>query len=334
MYHFIINPSASSGKGLRIWNKVERILKKENVAYQAHILKSAGEVTALVQKLTGGDEVSEGINGLHNTDVDREIAATEEPDCHLVVLGGDGTLNAVLNGIVSFRRTILSCIRTGSGNDFARNMGISKNIKKALYGILHDKREIVLDYGEAFYEPEQKSKAAVYSRRFIISSGVGYDADICEEVSRSRLKKILNKVGMGKLVYVMIGVKQIFTRQVVSAVLCLDDSEDITVSGLFFMVGMVHEREGGGVPFCPAADASDGLLDVCLAENMPKWKLLLAVLLVYAKKHFVFEKITAHRCRKLYIRMEKPQWFHLDGETPCRISEIEMECRSGLRFLM
>lgn len=354
MYHFIINPSASSGKGMRIWKKAERILKAEQVQYEAHILKSAAEVTALVQNLTGGQTMSEEESSLHNAKIKRseknetlsangeisslhnaekEVAATSETDIHLVVLGGDGTLNAVLNGIVSFQHTILSCIRTGSGNDFARNMGVSRNIKEALYGILNNTKEIVLDYGKAYYESEEGS-AKAESRRFIISSGVGYDADICEEVSRSKLKKILNKVHLGKLVYVAIGIKQIFTRTVSDAVLCLDDGKDINVSGLFFVVGMVHEREGGGVPFCPAADATDGLLDICLVRDMPTWKLLLAVILVYGKKHLAFQNITMHRCRRFSVQTEIPQWFHMDGETPCKIKTIEMECKSGLRFLM
>lgn len=334
-YHFIINPAASSGKGMHIWNKVERILQKEQILYEAHVLQNAAEAEVLVKNLTGKVNTYSTISGLHN--VDKVAAAGKIQDCHIVVLGGDGTLNAVLNGIESFEHTVLSCIRTGSGNDFAGNMGISKDMEKALYGILQHKEEVLLDYGVITYRSENtdsKSCETLQSRRFIISSGIGYDADICEEVSRSRLKEYLNKVHLGKLVYVAIGIKQIFTRRSSKAVIVMDDGEQLSVSGLFFIVSMVHEKEGGGVPFCPDADATDGQLDICLVKNMPKWKLLLAVILVYAKKHILFHDITLHRCKKVTVRTEIPQWLHMDGETPCRIKEVRMECRSGLRFLM
>lgn len=335
MYHFIINPASSSGKGLRIWNRVEVILKEEKIIYEAHILQNAEEVTKLVGKLTDKGLLQTELTSLHNVD---EAAATQEvQECHLVVLGGDGTLNAVLNGIQSFEHTILSCIRTGSGNDFARNMGIDKNTRQALQGILYHKEEIILDYGEITYQTEGSmadNGLLPQKKRFIISSGVGYDADICEEVSRSKLKAVLNKVHLGKLVYVAIGIKQIFTRKPADAVIYMDEEKAVSVSNLFFVVGMIHEREGGGVPFCPQADPVDGLLDICLVKDMPKWKLLTAVILVYIKRHFIFHNITGHRCKKIRIRMEEPQRFHMDGETPCRITEVLWECKQGLRFLM
>ena len=305
MYHFIMNPSASSGKGAKVWEQIKEILDKEQVIYEVHALKSAKETTLFVRELTKGKDFK-----------------------HIVVLGGDGTLNVVLNGIEDFSHTILSCIRTGSGNDFARSVGIQKDVERAIYHLLKEPEEQCLDYGIASYEADGKRK----SRRFIISSGVGYDADICEEVSRSRLKKIFNRIRLGKLVYLAIGVKQIFTRKVTRAVIRLDETEEIAVPELFFVVGMIHEREGGGVPFCPRADATDGKLDICLVKNMSKLKLLLAVMLVYVKKHYIFRDITEHRCRKMTIEMEKPQWFHMDGETPCEIQKMELTCQSGLRF--
>jgi diacylglycerol kinase family enzyme len=190
------------------------------------------------------------------------LTAPGQPECHLIVLGGDGTLNVVLNSIQCFENTILSCIRTGSGNDFARNMKILKDADKALYGILHNENEICLDYGLVTYEDELTGEKK--TKRFIISSGVGYDADICEEANRSRLKNVLNKVHLGKLVYVAIGVKQIFTRNAVKAVIRMDE-EIIRVPGLFFAVGMIHEKEGGGVPFCPHADPTSacGYASIC-----------------------------------------------------------------------
>ena len=210
MYHIIMNPTASSGKGAKVWKKVQKILQEENVAYEQYQTSSVMDTKNIVRRLTAN--------------------ADSKHPVHLIVLGGDGTLNTVLNGIEQFEYTTLSCIRTGSGNDFARNVGISKNVSRAMDGILHHPKDICLDYGIAAY----KGDGIEGKRRFLISSGMGYDADICEEVSRSRLKRILNRIHLGKLVYVAIGIKQIFTRRSLKAVIVVDKETPINVKRLFF----------------------------------------------------------------------------------------------------
>ena len=299
----LINPSASSGRGMRVWKKVKKELDARGVPYRKHLLKAPGEATLLV----------------------RDLTKNLTQDCHLLVLGGDGTLNEVLNGIEDFKHTILSCLRTGSGNDFAGNVGVERNLKKALDQLLEHPMEAGLDYG-VIHADERPA------RRFLISCGMGYDADICEEVSRSKLKKVLNKFGLGKLVYLMIGIKQIFTREEVDASLYLDGKDPIKIQGLFFLVGMQHPREGGGVPFCPEADPTDGLMDLCLVRNMAKWKLMTAVALVYFKKHLLFKNITCHRCKTMRLVCDKPQWIHLDGETPYQAKEVLWISKGRVRF--
>ena len=128
MYHVIMNPSASSGKGAKVWKYVKERLENEQIEYEAHCMKYAKDTVRLVKNLTA-------VDNWHGE------------DHNIIVLGGDGTLNTVLNGIEDMEHTILSCIRTGSGNDFARNMGISKRVEEALEGILHHSDDMLLDYG-------------------------------------------------------------------------------------------------------------------------------------------------------------------------------------------
>ena len=325
MYHFIVNPAASSGMGRKVWKEIKPILKEKNVEYSLNVFKNEEEMADFVRTLTSGKDPASDVKA----EPVNHITESSE-DMHIVVLGGDGTLNLVLNSMVDMEHTKLSCIRVGSGNDFARNVGVEKDAGKALLHLLNEPREIELDYGEVSFDmPDGKQE----DLRFIISSGIGYDADICEEVSGSRLKKILNALHLGKLVYVAIGIKQIFTRNNAKAKLYLDDNEPIRVNNLFFTVGMIHEMEGGGVPFCPHADPCDGMLDVCVAKGAPIPKLLLEVAMVYFKKHLLFSNISEYRCRKLRIVTDKPQWIHMDGETPCRVTEAEFRCKQGVRFV-
>ena len=302
-FEVLINPSASSGRGMRVWKKVKKELDARGVPYRKHILKAPGEATLLV----------------------RDLTKNLSKDCHLLVLGGDGTLNEVLNGIEDFQHTVLSCLRTGSGNDFAANVGIDKNLMIALDQLLNHPMEASLDYGVVRADEHEP-------RRFLISCGMGYDADICEEVSKSRLNKVMNRFGLGKLVYLMIGLKQIFTRSSTDAVLYLDGKKAVHVPKLFFLVGMQHPCEGGGVPFCPDANSGDGMLDFCLARDMSKGKALLGVALVYFKKHLLLRNITCGQCKTMRLVCEKPQWIHFDGETPYQAKEVLWVGRGKLRF--
>ena len=82
MYHIIMNPTASSGKGAKVWKQVQKILQEENVAYEQYQTSSVMDTKNIVRRLTAN--------------------ADSEHPVHLIVLGGDGTLNTVLNGIEQF----------------------------------------------------------------------------------------------------------------------------------------------------------------------------------------------------------------------------------------
>ncbi len=309
MYHFILNPNASSGKGKKAFDEIKPILVSRNIDYRFYIFENRDELAETVSTLS---------------------SSTNATVNHIVVVGGDGTLNLVLNYIEDFTKVKLSVLRVGSGNDFARNVGVGKDIKKYLIHLLDEPEIVELDYGVAEYITED---GEVVKRRFIISSGIGYDADICEEASRSRLKKVLNNIKLGKLVYLLIGLKQVFIKKGAKAIIYFDNGRKIRLRSMFFAVGMVHKMEGGGVPFCPYADPLDGKLDVCVVKSANVFKLLLEVGLVYIKKHLIFSNITNYRCRSYRVALSKPEWIHLDGETPCKVKGAKFTSKSGIRFV-
>lgn len=307
MYHVLINPASSSGKGLAVWEKVQAELDRRKIAYVPHILMGKNEATTITKQLT--------------TDLTEDI--------HILALGGDGTLNEILNGIVDFSHTKLSCIRSGSGNDFARNMKLISDPVRSLSHMIDDPEEVLLDYGCVL----ARDKERTIEKRFLISCGVGYDADVCAEVEQSSWKRRLNKIRLGKLIYLLIGIKQVFSRKNCKAQLLLDDTKEIEIKHLFFVVSMNHEYEGGGVPFCPKADPTDGLFDICLVRDMPKWKILLAIVLVYFRKHYLFTNISRHCCKKIRLKTKDAQWIHTDGETLGMVNDVVWETKCGLRFV-
>ena len=94
--YFIVNEGARTGKAAEVWKLVRGLLIEKGIAYKAYETKHKGHATSLAA----------------------HIAALPQDVIYLVVLGGDGTVNEVLNGITDFDKVRLGVIPTGSGNDF------------------------------------------------------------------------------------------------------------------------------------------------------------------------------------------------------------------------
>ena len=307
-YHFIVNKASSGGACLHKWEEAERYLNEQQVPYTVHFPE---------------DEEATVRNAA-------ELSGTEGPERHLIIIGGDGTLNAALQGIVSFEKTRFSCLAGGSANDFARDMDLSHDTAKALDAILHNPRERSLDYGELVCR--RGGGQAPFRRRFLISSGIGYDAHICALAEESVLKRLLGKLGLGGLIYVCIGIYLMFAGKYGRARVRIDGGEEFEIP-LFVFVAMIHKFEGGGIAFCPDADPADGWLDLCIVKRMPVPKMLRALLLVKKEKHTRLPEVDILRCKKAQVRTSRPEWFHMDGETPFRTNEIRFTVKNGLRFI-
>ena len=302
MYELIINPASRSGNGMRIWkNEIEPELIRKQIPYHAHFSHKAGEVKVLAEKIT-------------------EKAKNADKPVRLIILGGDGTFNEALQGISSYENIIMGYIPSGSSNDLRRDMGIPKDPKKALDVILAEKKICHMDLGII--------STSAKSTRFAVSCGIGYDAAVCEEAMQSRIKDVLNRLGLGKLTYLGIAIKQLVSTRKTSCELYLDDSrEPIPFKRFLFCVSMIHRFEGGGFKFCPDADCTDGIFQLCLAGNVPKLVVLFALPTAFFGKHYIFPGIYSYSAQKVRIKTSAPLWVHTDGEVHEKVDEITISCQ-------
>lgn len=333
MYYIIMNPASKSGRGIRIWEKIEPVLKKRQIPYQFMISTHNGHVAELVRDITKNDAYVD-----------------------FIILGGDGTINEALQGIRDFSKVRIGYIPTGSSNDLARDMRLDKDPLKILDTILSDrvirKADIgVLTYGSCIRRGENPADRATdrrtvendlsgrfpadTSRYFIVSSGIGFDAAVCEEALSSRVKDILNKLKLGKLTYLGIALKQLITAKAVSCELRLDDQAPIRVKRFLFIASMIRQFEGGGFRFCPQADSQDGLLDLCFVGNLAKPVILFALPTAFFGKHYLFPHISHYRAHKVEIKTSIPLWVHTDGEVYFKADHIYLSCeKQQLTFLV
>ena len=317
MYHIIINPASRSGLGKQLWTEaVKPALDEKGIAYEAYFSNKPGDVAVLAKKITG-DYAKAPMSETGPS------AYSLQDACKLIILGGDGTVNEALQGIVPDAQVIIGYIPTGSSNDLARDMGISKKPLEALHTILEAEKN------PAGIRPMDKGIVSYASteRAFAVSCGIGFDAAVCEEAMQSKIKDTLNRLKLGKLTYLGIALKQLFTAKSVSCDLYLDDREPIHIKKFLFVASMTHRFEGGGFKFCPTADYADGIFDMCVVGGVPKLLILCALPTAFFGKHFMFRGVDHYRAKRIRIKTSVPLALHTDGEFLGKTDKLEISCK-------
>lgn len=283
MYTFIANPNARSGLGKKTWDELEPVLKARNIKYQVFFTKYQRHATQMARRLTA-----------------------IRKRCTIIILGGDGTVNEVINGIDRLSDVTLGYIPIGSSNDFARGYGLSTDSVEALNHILAPSRFHYMNIGVLSYSNHQ--------RQFAVSAGIGFDAEVCHQIVISRLKVFLNKLKLGKLSYAGVALQRIIAMQPGKMVLTLDDKKRLEFEKVYFITAMNNRFEGGGFKFCPKADPGDDLLDIIVISDISKLKLLALLPTAFSGLHTRFRGVHTFQCRKADIMSERALPLHTDGE--------------------
>ena len=309
MLYFIVNEKSKSGNAKQIWMDIEEVLKVRNVSYQAFVSEYRGHAGKLAA----------------------EICAMDDDDICLVAVGGDGTANEVINGITDFEKVRFGVIPTGSGNDLARGLSLSKDPKNGVIHILNAMKKTredtwCMDLGEVSFGEEK--------RLFAISAGIGLDALVCKKALKSKIKDLLNKICLGKLTYLVLTVQSLFTMQTADAELIFDQEEGLQKRGMIFTAAMNFKAEGGGVPMAPAASARDGKLSFCEAAGIPKWRTFLCLPFLVAAKHTSIKGFSVTDAKECTICLNRPMVVHADGEYCGEVAKVHFRCLPGkLRVL-
>lgn len=311
MLYFIVNKKSRSGKGSNIWREIQHILHERNISYKAWVTAYEGHASSLA----------------------KNICELEEEDICLVVVGGDGTVNEVLNGMTNFQKVRFGMIPTGSGNDLARGLGIkgspAENLERILTSIEAGTEGCFsMDLGQVSWNGGKEP------RLFAISAGIGLDALVCKKALKSKLKDFLNKLHLGKLTYLFLTVQSLFSMETADAAVHFDRQGQRNLKKTIFIAAMNFRAEGGGVPMAPGADAADGKLSVCSACGIPKGRTFLCLPFLVAAKHLWIHGFEVNDCKECTVRLNKPMVLHADGEYCGDVTEVTFRCLPGkLRVL-
>lgn len=299
MYYFIINPHSKSGNGYRVWKKIERFLNIENVEYRACMTEYPGHAAEYAEQLTRG---------------------CKEPRI-IVVVGGDGTVNEVLDGLCFCGTVTLGYIPSGTGNDLAKSLRLPKSTRRCLKKILYPKYFKLMDYGVATYGTER-----VEHRRFAVSSGIGLDAAVCHDLLHSRARAVLDRLHLSRLAYIFTGIKRLILAKPAKGFILLDGVKKVEFNYIYFITAQIHPTEGGGFRFAPKADYSDGKMEICIASHSSKCHMFPVLLRARLPRPVRNKGIRVYSCREVRIHTDRPMAVHVDGESCLYQSDLELRC--------
>lgn len=286
MYYFIVNPNSRSGKGAAIWENLEALLESKSVPYRVYFTEYLGHANKLASQITSNKKIEAPIN--------------------LIAVGGDGTIQEVLTGISDLSAVNFGYIPTGSGNDFSRGMQLPQDPVEALALILRGTNIRNMDV--------PKITCGNTVSRFAISCGIGFDAGVCHEVGVTPMKKILNKLGLGKLVYLFVALKQLLFSTPCPMTLTLDGDRQYHYNKVYFIAVMNQKYEGGGFKFCPNALPNDRILDIIVVDELSRLKVLGCLPTAFFGKHTHFKGIHILQAKEVDVESSLALPIHKDGE--------------------
>ena len=281
----IVNPNAGAKKGTKDWPKILRTLKEEKVDFDFQLTTSRGHATQIASEVIAG--------GVRN----------------ICVVGGDGTLNEVLNGIMTCKEAApseisIGMIPVGTGNDWCRMFNIPFDYLKAIH-LLKQKKTFMQDAGKVSYYHNENQVV----RYFMNVAGMGYDALVAKKTN------ILKEKGMGgTFTYMYFVFAGLFQYKFLDAVIEVDGK--MMYKGEVFSLNVgICKYNGGGMMQVPFAIPDDGLLDVTLIKKTSKW-----MVVRYARKLFDgslvdLPIVATFKGENIRIRSTGKIYLETDGES-------------------
>ena len=283
---FIVNPASADGKGGIKWKSVHQQFLKSDFDPVVWSSEYNGYMEELV------------------------VRACHEGYRKIASYGGDGSLNAVVNGLMKQQtcapsEVLLAHYPSGTGNDWTRFFKVPDNPKEWVATL---KKELTFKHDLGIIDLTKNNEPAKHY--FVNIAGVAYVSQCAVLITEARKSSSLLQ---GKWFYDYIVFKGLLSFEVPELTLKYNDV--VRTEKIFNLSVAICRHNGGGMLPAPFADPADGIFDVTVFENMSK----LMVLKDYGKlrKGTIFKnpKITSFRTDKIEIsRTDKPDFIEADGE--------------------
>jgi diacylglycerol kinase (ATP) len=271
MWLLVTNESAGKGKALQLANQFADLLRQVN---QEFTLINEKSYEKTIEKLKAE---------LSTTSYNKVIA-----------VGGDGLVNLCLQYLAQSGLT-LGVIPAGTGNDFARAVGVNKMSMTEIFNLFTRTDPVKIDLGHV--------KSSTTEKWFVQVLSTGFDAEV-----NSRANKIKRPKGKSK--YTIATVRTLARFKPINYKIDMD-SKKFDQSAMLFTIAN-GETYGGGMRICPGASNCDGIFEILLVRPVSRFVLLTIFPKVFKGNHIPHRKIDSYRAKVVTISAQTSAYA--DGE--------------------
>jgi YegS/Rv2252/BmrU family lipid kinase len=276
---FLVNPASANGKTGKRWPEIARAAHAAGLRGEAIFSERAGQLGALARE------------------------AADDGASLLVVVGGDGTVHEVVNGIARREGVELALIPRGTGWDFARTHDVPKRLDKALR-IARDGQARPFDLGRATYRVVGREETAWFANM----ASVGMTGAVAAKANATTKS-------LGAKTSYLLALGVVFARWK-NVRLRVEVGEERREGLMEDTIVAVGRFLAGGMLITPDAEPDDGLFDVLLIGDLTKTELVRVMPKIYRGTHLPHPKGEVLRGSTVSIEADEPMPIQLDGEQP------------------
>lgn len=277
---FLVNPASAAGTTGRRWPELSRLAARLGLEGDAYLSERPGQLGALARQ------------------------ALADGASRLVVVGGDGSINEVANGIAGRDGVELGIIPRGTGWDFARSLGIPHDVRDAVE-VARDGRARAIDLGRASFRSWAGAEETAY---FANVASAGMSGAVARRANNT--PKALG----GKASYLWATLAVFARWRNGELTVTVDDERRSAIMSDVIVANGPYL--GGGMKMCPQASLDDGLLDVLLIGDVTKRDLALTLPKIYRGTHLPHPKAELLRGASVSVEASERMPIQLDGEQP------------------
>ncbi|MEO6166670.1 MAG: diacylglycerol kinase family protein [Chitinophagales bacterium] len=279
----LVNPAAGGYKAEKMWPDIMGLLKNEAIDFQFQVSKSAAHTLQIID------------------------AAIQHGSRKFIAVGGDGTINLLINGIFQ-QKTIepnsitIAIIPVGTGNDWIRTQRIPKSPKEAI-GLIRREQTTFHDVGRI----DLQGNKAPLTKYFINIAGFGFQGLVAE-----RIEGVSSGIKKGIFSFVLGILDALFRYTITQVSIELDEEK---IEGAIYNVNAgICKFCGGGMKMTPDALTDDGLFDITIIRKISKAEVIVNIPGLFNGGFLKNKKVSQHRTKKFNIVSNPLMPVECDGE--------------------
>ena len=297
----IVNPTSGGGNGLEDFPTISHLLRENGIEHDPVFTEHRYHATELT------------------------VEAANRGYRNIIVVGGDGTLNEVVNGLFiqkqcAANEILLAVIAVGTGNDWVRTFGIPRNYTSAIRAIC-DANSFLQDVGKVTY-----TESKVEHTRYMANvAGLGFDAYVIDIFNHLKLKGY-----KGQWLYLYSLLRGYFSAKPAGVTIEVDGK--VAYHNLLFSLAVgICRYNGGGIQQLPRAVANDGLLDLTIIRPVHWWHVIFRVRRLFNGEIYSIGHVNHLQGKVVKITSAPSIPIETDGElqggTPITISVVPQAIR-------